>query len=200
MTFINTTTTALLDALRDPDQSTVWETFDSRYRPIIMGIARRLGLSEHDAADIAQETLAQFLRDYRAGKYERGRGRLRSWIIGIVKHRVADLKRAALRRRELHGESVIAEIPADDALEQIWDAEQRDAILRDAFVDLRRHTRTSDTSLRAFERLCFDGQTPAAVAAELGITTHDVYMAKNRVTDRLREIMAKHEAIYADML
>lgn len=198
MTFINTTTTALLDALRDPAQATVWTTFDTRYRPIILGVARNLGLDEHDAADVAQEALTQFLKDYRAGKYQRGRGRLRSWIIGIVKHRVADVRRDRVRRRELHGESVIAALPADDALEQLWDAEQRAAVLRDAFAELRRGTRTSDDSLRAFERLCFDQRPAADVAAELGMTTHDVYMAKNRVMDRLRAIAARHEALYVD--
>ena len=54
------TTTAMLDALHDPENALVWETFDKRYRPILIGFARNLGLSEQDAADIAQETLTRF--------------------------------------------------------------------------------------------------------------------------------------------
>ena len=80
-----TTTTVLLDGLYDPANSVVWRQFDQRYRPIIIGFARRLGLTDDDAADIAQETLVRFVKEYRAGKYDRTRGRLRTWIIAMVR-------------------------------------------------------------------------------------------------------------------
>ena len=84
------TTTALLEGLFDPANQELWRHFDERYRPVIIAFARRLGVEPTDAADIAQETLVQFLRDYREGKYDRNRGRLHCWIIGIAKHRIAD--------------------------------------------------------------------------------------------------------------
>jgi len=71
-----TTTTALLDGLHDPANEEVWREFDTRYRPIILGFAVKLGLSDEDAADVAQDTLARFVQEYRAGRYDRTRGRL----------------------------------------------------------------------------------------------------------------------------
>ena len=85
------TTTALLAALHDLSDQPAWREFEGRYAPIISGVARRMGLSESDSQDVMQETMLQFIRDYRAGKYDRTRGRLRSWIIGIARHRIADI-------------------------------------------------------------------------------------------------------------
>ena len=60
------TTTALLDGLFDSANQSIWREFDARYRPILMAFARRLGLNRDNAADVTQETLACFVRDYRA--------------------------------------------------------------------------------------------------------------------------------------
>src|SRR5262249_475580 len=88
-----TTTTLLLESLKDPGNQSVWREFDGRYRSIIIGFARNLGLNEEDAHEVAQQTLTEFVRDFSNGKYKRDRGRLRSWIIGIAQHRIADLCR-----------------------------------------------------------------------------------------------------------
>ena len=82
------TTTALLEALLDPADDEVWQDFDRRYRPILIAFAQRLGLPDEDAA---QDTLTRFVRSYREGKYDRDRGRLRSWIIGIARHCIYDI-------------------------------------------------------------------------------------------------------------
>ena len=99
------TTSALLDGLLEPGNEAIWREFDGRYRPIIFAFTRKLGLDESDAADVAQEAMLRFVQEYRAGKYDRQRGRLRSWIIGIVKYRAADLQRSGAKHRERRGES-----------------------------------------------------------------------------------------------
>ncbi len=93
------TTTALLEALHDPACEQVWQEFDGRYRPVIIALALHLGLRHDEASEVAQETLSQFVRDYLAGRYDRGRGRLRSWILGIARHRILDVQRHRQRRR-----------------------------------------------------------------------------------------------------
>ena len=107
-----TTTTALLEGLFNADDGVVWQVFDERYRPIMVGIGRRLGLSDSEAEDVAQETLLQFLRDYRANRYDRDKGRLRGWIAGITRHRVIDYQRKRGRRKEKSGGlSSLLEVP-----------------------------------------------------------------------------------------
>ena len=118
------TTTALLDGLIDSANDQAWREFDARYRPIIVSFARALDLKVEDAADVAQETLVRFLKEYRAGKYDRSRGRLHSWLIGIAKHCVGDQRHARARRREQRGLSAIADLPGDHRLTEIWDYER----------------------------------------------------------------------------
>jgi RNA polymerase sigma factor (sigma-70 family) len=190
------TTTRLLEGLFDPAAEAVWQEFDRRYRPIIVGLARKLGLPDQDAADVAQETLARFVRAYRAGEYDRTRGRLRSWIIGIAKYRIADAQRARAEQRGWRGDSIISGVPEQHELDTIWDVERRQAILRQAVDELRAESRMSDKTIHAFEMLTFHRQSPAAVAEELGTTLNDVYQAKNRVAGRLREIVARLESLY----
>ncbi len=190
------TTTRLLEDLLDPAADQVWQEFDVRYRPILVGFARRIGFSEEDAADLAQESLARFVRSYRAGKYDRQRGRLRSWIIGIAKHVIADMCAGKAARPDHRGGSAIVDLPDDHSLTSHWETEREGAILAHAMKDLRSGTRTSEQSLRAFEMVAFEQRSPEDVAAELGMTRHDVYVAKHRVTDRLRHIVARIEKLY----
>ena len=94
------TTTALLEGLRDSENAILWEAFDRRYRPILVGFARNLGLDEVDAADVAQETLSRFVQEYREGRYDRSRGRLGAWLVGIARYRILDLRRKRAVSRE----------------------------------------------------------------------------------------------------
>ena len=196
MDVARTTTTQLLRDLLDPAAETVWEEFDGRYRPIIVGFARRLGLADADAADLAQETLTRFVEAYRQGRYDRRRGRLRSWIIGIAKHVVADQRAAGAKQRQWRGNSAL-DLLADDAeLTAIWDAERQAAILALAMDELRAHSRTSGNSIRAFEMVAFEGRSADDAATTLQMTRHDVYVAKHRVTERLRGIVERLETVF----
>lgn len=177
------TTTALLAALHDLSDQPAWREFEGRYAPIISGVARRMGLSESDSQDVMQETMLQFIRDYRAGKYDRTRGRLRSWIIGIARHRIADI-----RRRTAAG-SIDHEAAVSQQIESAWSAELEAQLVRHALIELRDSTRTAETTIRAFELLVVQGLPAAQVAAALGITPHDACVAKGRVASRLRDII-----------
>jgi hypothetical protein len=73
---LDRTTTALLTGLLDPANAAAWELFDRRYRSILVGFARNCGLKDNDAAEIAQATIVRFVEEYRAGRYDRTRGRL----------------------------------------------------------------------------------------------------------------------------
>ncbi len=190
------TTTALLEGLADPADEETWRAFDARFRPILNGFARRLGLAPEDAADAAQETLTRFVRAYRAGKYDRNRGRLRAWIIGIARHCIIDLKQSRAARAKERGLSAVAELPDDTTLTELWDTECEQEILRQGLDELRRETKTDARTLRAFEMVAFDGRRPAEVAQELAITTNDVYLAKHRCLKRLRAIIDQLDELY----
>ena len=190
------TTTTLLGELREPANEAVWQAFDARYRPVLVALARRLGLGEEDAADAAQEALVRFVRSYRAGKYDRGRGRLSSWIIGIARNCIIDQQRARAKRRKERGLSALTKLPDHNHLTKIWDAECDREILRRAFRSLRDETRIDTHTIRAFELLAVGQRAPSEVAAELDMTMNDVYLAKHRCLKRLRPIVTALKAAY----
>ncbi len=190
------TTTTLLDGLKDESASSIWDEFDRRYRTILYGFARRLGLDEPDAADVAQETLMRFVRDYRAGRYNRGQGRLRAWLIGIARYRVADVRRERARYPVARGESAMGDVPDDSQAEQLWDAEQRRFIFDQALAELRATTRLSERTLEAFERVVLRQEPVTDVAAALGVSPQEIYDAKSRIVGKLKDVLAKYQALF----
>ena len=193
---VNSTTSQLLEGLFDNANDDAWRECDARYRPIIIAFARQLGLGDADAADIAQETLAKFLQEYQAGKYDRSRGRLGSWIIGIAKYRIADLRRRNARRREARGESAMLNLPGAEQLEELWNAEVKRVVLNRSMEELRTKTRMTPQTIRAFEMVTLEQKSAAAVAEELGMTVNDVYVAKNRAIEQLRKIRDRLCIVY----
>lgn len=194
------TTTELLEGLFDPENEKVWQEFDARYRPIIVHFALKLGVSDADAHDVAQETLLRFMREYQKGKYRREAGRLRSWLIGIAKYRIADLRRAKGSRFAHRGDSVLVDLSDDATLTQIWDNQRRAVVLRHAIGELRATTRTSDRTIEAFELIVLHQMPAQRVAEQLDMSTHDVYLAKSRCAQKLRSIIEKVEKAYDEVV
>ncbi len=190
------TTTALLEGLLESHNDELWAEFDLRYRPVLLGLARRFGLRLADAEDVAQEALIRFMKNYRAGKYDRQRGRLRSWLVAIARNCILDTLRLRAARREWRGQSAIVELPEVGELEAIWDTECRQAIVRRALRELRDQTRSDPQTVRAFELVVFEQRKPADVARELGMSVDSVYAAKSRCTKHLRSIVAQLNEAY----
>jgi RNA polymerase sigma-70 factor (ECF subfamily) len=196
MIHLTKTTTALLDALMDSQDQQVWAELDNRYRPIIRGLARKLGLTYTDAEDVVQEVLSRFVKHYRAGEYDRGRGRLRAWIIQIARHCIADVHRSKSMNQANGGDSAIAGLSSDDEFAQLWDEEYRAFILESALSELRAGTRIDERTIRAFEKIGLCGEPVATVAAELGMSADSVYAAKSRCLKELREIVLRLNIVY----
>lgn len=188
---LSQTTTQLLDSLRDPSNQELWRDFDQRFRPVVMAFARRRGLSAEEAADVAQATLADFAEDFRNGGYERSKGRLRSWIMGIAQNRIA----AAWRERDRHaaerGDSAMADLPDASTAPGDWNEAAHSVVLERALRMLHAQTRMDARTLRAFELSALRGVPAEAVAAECAMTVAEVYVAKNRAIAKLREIVAR---------
>ncbi len=190
------TTTALLDSLLEPGNHAVWEEFDRRYRPILLGFARRLGLSREDAEDAAQETVLRVVKHYPSGGYDRAKGRLRSWMLAITRRCIIDIQQARRHRVERRGQSAIVDFPDSDRMEAILEEECRKAIRERALELLKRETRFEERTIRAFELLVFSGRPPAEVAGELDLSVDSVYASKHRCARELRKIVEKLELLY----
>lgn len=193
------TTTRLLDALRDLSNELAWSHIDNRYRPVIVGLARRVGLRDSEADEVGQQALAEFVRAYREGRYDRGKGRLSSWILGIAHHTALKMLRTSRREGSSTALSMLPSDPDNPEFRSIWDGERDRCILEKALGMLRDESAVDDRTLQAFELVGLRGVPAAQAAQQCGMTVDQVYVAKNRVTKRLRTLVQDlTEAFEAD--
>lgn len=193
-----TTTTQLLESLKDTADAKAWGGFVERYRAILFGVVMKMGLRAEDASDVVQQTFLEFVRDYRAHRYDRTKGKLRSWLIAIAKHRALDVVRADARHRVMRGESAIVELPDDASLTKQWDEERDKAIAAEAMAALRAESQMTPVNLRIFE-LAVLNKTPAAtVAQECGVAVQQVYLVTNRGKAQMRKIIERLTAAYEE--
>ncbi len=191
------TTTALLSDLRDPRNQAAWDLFDGRCRPLLVALGRRLGLPAQDAADAAQDTLLRFVREYRAGKYERERGGLRAWLLGIARRCIADAGRRRAARGAERGESALDRVPDDAEVTRLWESGYREWLLGEALERLRASARLDARTLRAFEMIALEGRSARDAADATGLGVDEVYVAKHRCLKRLRALIARLDSGYA---
>jgi RNA polymerase sigma factor (sigma-70 family) len=193
------TTTRLLDALRDHSNELAWSHIDQRFRPVIVGLARRLGLRDGEADEVGQQTLSEFVKAYRDGRYDRTKGRLSSWILGIAHHTSLKVLRGARRDGSSTWLESVPTDPEGPQLRSIWTDERDRSILDRALAMLRDESAVDDRTLLAFELVGLRGVPAAQVAEQCGMSVDQVYVAKNRVTKRLRSLVAElTEAFEAD--
>ncbi len=95
---------ALLEQCR-AGNAVAWRTFYERHFPLVFRLAVRLGASEREAADVAQEV---FFRAFRGLASFRGEAQIRTWLYRITLNEVARLGRDAAVRRAFRGLLAVA--------------------------------------------------------------------------------------------
>jgi RNA polymerase sigma-70 factor (ECF subfamily) len=189
----DSTQTSLLRAVADGTNQNAWQQFAKVYVPLIQHFATRWGLQEADAHDVVQETLLRIRQLLADGKYDPAKGRFRSWLRGIVIHRILsalEMRNRPTRARGNGGmevDALIDSVPiqGQDSLEASWDSEWNTMILRFA-LDHARAT-VGDTAYEAFKLHALDGWPAEQVADHLGLAPSTVYVYKRRVLQAARQ-------------
>lgn len=190
------TTSTMLARMQRFDDQEVWQRFFERFRRPLERFAQRCGLSQVEAEDAAQEALTAFLESFRAGKYERAKGRLSSWLFGIAFQLIANRRRrnareAGRRAAPDAAGGEWADVSDERAASNVWDAEWEAATLEACMRQAQREL--SEKTFEAFRLIVRDNRTADEAAAALGMTREAVYVAKHRVLKRLNELMQEYE-------
>src|SRR5437763_16203207 len=98
MAEIPATRASLLVRLRDPRDEAAWREFVDLYVPVVYGYARRQGLQDADAVDVAQEVVRAVAGAVGRLDYDPQRGAFRSWLWTIVRRKLANWRRAERNR------------------------------------------------------------------------------------------------------
>ncbi len=192
------TSKTLLDGLKRSSDDVCWERFNGRYGPLVLAVALRMGLSLADAQDAVQETMGAFLENYREGKYDPDKGRLRDWLCGITAHKVRDIQRRNYRQEK----NIVDQTDAtgfmnqieDHKIEEAFDCESQKAIMRQCLEEVKQQVTTQ--TFESFELYALQQWPVKKVAGHLQISEDVVYQNKRRVLKRVREMLPKIREVW----
>lgn len=181
------TSLTLLERVRQHDQAD-WGRLVSLYSPLVCQWCLRYQLPAEEVEEIGQEVFLAVARTIHAFRHDRDGDTFRGWLWTITRNKILDrtvpvggwATGGSDAQRRLQG---LPDGDAEEADEQALAAER--ALLYRRAVELI-ESEFESTTRRAFW-LALSGRRPADVAAEVGISTGAVYVAKSRVLKRLRE-------------
>ena len=160
------------------------------YRPWLLGWLVQQGLPRADAEDLVQDIMVVILKELPYFRHNQRPGAFRSWLRMIAVHRLRDALRARRYRPVATGDGQVL-----DQLQQLedpgstmttqWERDHDRNVVGRLLAMLEPDFQPA--TFEAFRRVMLQGQTPAAVAAELGISVNAVLLAKSRILARLRK-------------
>ena len=191
MAEIPSTRVSLLVRLGDSRDAAAWTQFVDLYAPLVYGYARKQGLQDADAADLAQDVLVSVAGAVGRLEYDPSRGSFRSWLFTIVRRKLSNRRRAQRTRREGTNGSVsetfLEQCPAPRSEQDQWEAEWERGLFAWACEQIRKDV-TANT-WQAFWRTAVEGESGKQVAADLGLSIPAVYHARSRILARLKELV-----------
>jgi RNA polymerase sigma-70 factor (ECF subfamily) len=177
---------SLLSRVRDPADQAAWHEFQTKYRELILRYCRRRGLQATDAEDVLQGTLLKLMRSLPGFVYNPSRGRFRDYLYRVVRNAVIDLGARQAGGPQPVDTDVLAAAAGPETTDQQWEDEWTDHHYRQAIASLR--ATFDGKSVAVFECLLAGG-APEGVAASFNMNVMAVHKVKQRVKDRLRELV-----------
>lgn len=80
MNSIPDTRTSLLIRVRNPADQAAWEEFVEIYRPVILRLARKKGMQDADAEDVAQKVFLAVAKAVQEREHDARRAKFRTWL------------------------------------------------------------------------------------------------------------------------
>ena len=194
MTQFPDTRATLLANVQSPENREAWEEFVVIYRPVIYRMARRQGMQDADAQDVAQNILVRIAGAI--GNYEQQDGiRFRHWLRRVARNAILsaitrspkDAARGGTAAADLLDQQTDTDPGVDADLEKEY---RRELYLR-AAASVR--TDVNAETWQAFELTVVKGLACEDVAKQLGKSVGTVYAARSRIIKRLRDRIRRME-------
>ena len=189
------TRASLLIRVRDPADQAAWHEFVEIYRPVILRLARRKGMQDADAEDVAQQVLVALAKVIEQHEHDPKRAKFRTWLGRVAHNAILDaLTRGKPDRGS--GDSALQALltgheshtgPDSDLLR----LEYRREVFRWAAGQVRKEFRQA--TWNAFWLTAVEGRAVEVVAEELAKSRGAIYNARSRVMQRIQEKVTEYE-------
>jgi RNA polymerase sigma-70 factor (ECF subfamily) len=185
----------LLIRLRQSDDEAAWSEFVKIYAPLIHAYGLRRGLQDADAADLSQTVLQSIARSVGDFQYDRSKGTFRGWLFTITRnHLLKALQRRhrdVVARGDSSAQDLLKEYPDQVDDESVWNEEHERRLF--AWAVNRVRAEYTESTWRAFWMSAVEGVRAAEIAEQLRMSVGAVYIAKSRVTARIRDVIQSIE-------
>jgi RNA polymerase sigma-70 factor (ECF subfamily) len=186
----------LIQRLPNTADVEAWEVFVEIYEPLLFRLARGRGMQPADAEDYVQEVLAAVLRNIERWLASENRGSFRAWLFRIASNLCVNFLTRPRHQRWGTGDSQIArmlqEAPASAAdSSELFLKEYRRELFRWAAERVREQV--SQRQWMVFWLTSVEDRPIGEVAAEFQMSVGSVYIARSRITRRIRETIREHE-------
>ena len=179
---MHTTSSSLLERLRQPQGLEDWPRFVQLYTPLLFHWGHRWGLQDQDAADLVQEVFVTLLQKRPVFRYDRERS-FRNWLRTVAMNKWRDCCRR--RGGAANAEGSLGDLAAPEETNELDATEHRQYLVGRALKLMQ--TEFAPKMWKACWEHVVAGRSAAEVAAELGISEGTVYVAKSRIMHRLRQ-------------
>lgn len=196
------TRATLIERLKDWQDQASWQVFFDTYWQLIYGVAIKRGLTRPEAQDVVQEVLVSAAKHMPGFKYDPAIGSFKAWLLKMTGWRIAD----QIRKRHPHNppRETMPRLPLEESkadpdthpavspFEKLWDEEWERNLLNLAILKARR--RLNPRQYQIFD-FCVNKQwDPERIAKMFAVPVGQVYVAKHRVTETIKEEVERLKA------
>lgn len=174
---------SLMDGWADGDPDSIRRLVETYSGPIY-STANRLLRNPEDAFDLTQQVLLQLIENRGAFRFDRNRGRFRSWLASVTRNAVRNFISRNQRRQDLDLLVARSDEIADDIGEKI-EREHRRQVLDEVMKAVEQ--RVGPETWERWKLFKIDGLASDEIAARVGCPVSAIHDAVRRVKDRLRE-------------
>ena len=181
---------SLLLRIRDFRDEDAWNQFIELYAPLIYGYLRKRNIQDADAGDLTQDVLSSVTSTANDFTYDPQRGSFRGWLLTVTRNKMLNFvsrKKAQAGSGDSGVQRAIEEMTAEEDDRSQWDLESERRLFEWAAEKAR--SEFQDSTWQAFWLTAVDNQSASAVAEKLDLSVGAVYVAKSRVTARLRQFI-----------
>ena len=192
---------SLLLRLKNAPTDAAWEEFYQAYWVVILSYAQKLGLEQHSAEDVLQETMVALMRILPRFEYRPERGKFRNFVFTITHRKTQAALRRARRMAEipLDGASdddrpSLAETLADEKEmlpSESLDVKWQESLQEEALRRLLNDPTIKGQTLEVFKVYVLQNVSAEEVAAKFGIAKNNVFQIKNRLIKKFQEEIKK---------
>jgi RNA polymerase sigma factor (sigma-70 family) len=187
---------SLLSRLKDFSDDNSWREFFEIYWKLIYRTGLKAGLSEAEAQDVVQETMACVFKAMPNFEYRQHQGSFKSWLLNLTSWRIRD----ELRKRDPR---LVPQAPANcnsdgtprtattekvpdpgPPVEAIWEADWEANLMEVAIARVKEQV--DPKAYQLFDLVVFKEWPVSKVAESFNVSATQVYLARHRIGRRIK--------------